>query len=62
MSIDGINYTTVVPETTYTFDPLKGNLVEVALDEPYQAQYVKFIVTKNTSLYGAQFSEIEIYE
>ena len=62
MSIDGINYTTVVPETTYTFDPLKGNLVEVALDVPYQAQYVKFIVTKNTSLYGAQFSEIEIYE
>ncbi len=63
-SADGTNYQEIVPETDYTFSPQIGNVVEIELDNPVSAQYVKFVFTANTSLggEGAQVSEISIFE
>jgi hypothetical protein len=64
VSTDGNNYTEIIPEKGYTFNPQKGNIVDIKLEEPVTARYIKFIFTGNTALggYGAQVSEISVYE
>lgn len=63
-SVDGNSYTTVAEPQSYSFDPVTGNVVEIELSNAVQAQYVKFLITSNTAPgdYGAQISEINIFE
>ena len=48
----------------YLFDGSKGNMVSITLDEAVDMRSILFIVTANTAPggYGAQFSEISVYE
>jgi F5/8 type C domain/Glycosyl hydrolases family 28 len=64
VSNDGINYTEVVADQGYTFNPRTGNIVEIELPEAVEAQYVKFVFSANNAPggVGAQISEISIFE
>ncbi len=64
VSTDGNNYTEIIPEKGFTFNPQKGNLVQIEIEQPVSAQFIKFIFTGNTSPggEGAQLSEISVYE
>jgi hypothetical protein len=48
----------------YLFDSSKGNMVSITLDEAVSMRSIIFIITSNSAPggYGAQFSEISIYE
>lgn len=61
MSEDNVNWTTVVAEKEYTFDPAKGNSNVVELTTPVRARYVKLVFSYNSSGYGAQLSELYVY-
>ena len=61
-SVNGVDYDVIIPKTDYTFDPVAANVVEITLPETVTAQYVKFVFTANTSPYGAQVSQINIFE
>ena len=64
MTIDQVNFTTLVEGKDYTFDPASGNVVALVLDTPVQARFIKLIYKSNSSLggYGAQISELSVYE
>jgi len=62
VSNDGTNFTTIVARTAYQFLTANSNVVDVTLAEAVSAQYVKFIIYSNTTGYGAQVSEISIFE
>lgn len=61
-SVDGVNYVTIVSKKAYTFNIENGNMVALVLDNPVSARYVKFIYSSNDSGYGAQISELYIYQ
>ncbi len=63
VSMDGEEFTTIVPSTQYQFDPMTGNLVIVEF-EPTDAAYVQFIFTQNSGTFekGGQAAEICLYE
>lgn len=62
-SVDNINFTVLFVQTDYLFDPMTGNVIELVIDVPVQARYVKLQWSSNVSLgnYGAQLSEIYVY-
>jgi len=60
-STDGVVYTVLVAATAYLFATNQSNVIEIILDPVTSARYVKFVITANTSGYGAQFSEINIF-
>ncbi|MBN2504770.1 MAG: discoidin domain-containing protein [Bacilli bacterium] len=62
ISNDNINFTTIVVKTAYTFRTSESNVVEVILDNAVNARFVKFIFSSNSSGYGGQVSEINIFE
>lgn len=61
-SLDGINFTVIQPKTAYDFLTSASNVVEIVLATPESAQFIKFVIYSNTSGYGAQISEISIFE
>ncbi len=63
-STDGSTYSEIVPQADYTFNPQTGNLVEIHLNSPQSAQYIKFVFTGNSDAggEGAQVSEISVFE
>jgi hypothetical protein len=62
VSLDGINYQTIVAKTAYQFLTSESNVVDIILAEATAAQYVKFKIYSNSTGYGAQISEISIFE
>jgi hypothetical protein len=64
-SIDSENWISLFDgPADYLFDGSKGNMVSITLDEAVDMRSILFIVTANTAPggYGAQFSEISVYE
>jgi len=61
-SLDGINYTVLKTKAAYEFATCASNVVEIILSTPVSAQFVKFVFSSNSSGYGAQISEISIFE
>lgn len=58
---DGVNWTDIVEETQYKFDPSTGNFVVVDLgDQEYQ--YVQILFTANDGAGGGQIAELELYQ
>lgn len=64
VSLDGNNYTDIIVKKACLFDPTTGSVIEIILDEPVEARYIKFTVYSNTApgSEGAQLSEIAVYE
>lgn len=60
-SLDGSTWTVLAAAQAYAFSPSLSNVVEIVLATPVSARYVRFVVTSNSSGYGAQFSEITIF-
>ncbi|MFH0992753.1 MAG: discoidin domain-containing protein [bacterium] len=60
-SIDGVEYSVLAVAADYVFATALSNVIELILDPATNARYVKFVITGNTSGYGAQFSEINIF-
>ncbi len=62
VSLDGTNWTTAIENTTYTFDPMTGNVNSIELTTPVAARYIKLVWAANSSTrYGAQLSELYVY-
>ncbi len=61
-SNDNVNFTTVVARTAYVFRTSESNVVEMILDSSINARFVKFVFYNNSSGYGGQVSEINIFE
>lgn len=63
-SLDGTNYTDLFVKKACLFDPSVGSLVEIILDVPVNARYIRLTVYSNTApgSEGAQLSEITVYE
>lgn len=62
VSTNGTNYETLVEKELYVFDSLQGNIVVFQFDTGIQARYLKVIIHSNSSGYGAQLSEINVFE
>ena len=60
-STDGSTYTTLLPSTSYTFDPSTQDTVTINLPAGTQTRYLQLSVTGNTGWDAAQISEFEIY-
>jgi hypothetical protein len=60
-STNGTSYTTLVPSTTYTFNPATGNSVSLSLPAGTNEQYLQLSFTNNTGWSAAQLSEFQIY-
>jgi Pectate lyase superfamily protein/F5/8 type C domain len=60
-STDGTDYTTLVPSTSYTFDPSTQNSVTIQLPAGTEQRSLQISVTGNTGWDAAQISEFEIY-
>ena len=59
-SMDGENYTELVPMTDYEFDPDTGNEITIPVDN-VEAKYVRLNITKNTGAVSGQVAELEVY-
>lgn len=59
-SNDGVNWTDIVKETEYKFDPKTGNFVVVEFSA-VEYQYVQLLFTANTGAGGGQIAELELY-
>lgn len=64
MTIDQVNFQTLIAGKDYTFDPATGNVVAIVLDTPVQARFIKLVYKSNSALggYGAQISELSVFE
>jgi hypothetical protein len=62
ISTDGSNFTTIVARTEYDFLTSESNVIDIILENSVTAQYVKFVIYSNSTGYGAQISEISIFE
>jgi hypothetical protein len=61
ISNDGSTFTEVKASAVYAFDPATGNLVDIKLSSPVQAQYVQLSFTANTGAGGGQAAGFDIY-
>lgn len=60
VSDNGTDFTTLIPETNYEFNPLTNkNTVVIKLDA--KARYIRFVFTKNTGANAGQLAELEVY-
>jgi hypothetical protein len=57
---DGINWTTVVPEADYIFDPVE-NTNTVVIPVNLTARYVQLEFIANSGATNGQVAELEIY-
>ncbi len=60
ISNDGENFTQLVAEAVYVFDPKEGNEATIYFNE-VKAQYVQLVFTANTGSIGGQVAEFEVY-
>lgn len=60
-STDGATFVTLAPSAAYTYDPKSGNVVEIVIDEPADARYIRVTITSNSAWPAAQVSELEVY-
>ncbi len=60
-STNGTSYTTLVPSTTYTFNPATGNSVSFSLPSGTNDQYLQLSFTANSGWTAAQLAEFEIF-
>ncbi len=59
-SDNGTDFTTLIPESNYEFNPLTNkNTVVIKLDT--KARYLRFVFTKNTGANAGQLAELEVY-
>lgn len=61
VSEDGENFTTVIPQTTLSFDPMEDNSAYVEFTETVQGRYIRFLFYANTGATAGQAAEIEVY-
>ena len=61
-SSDGVNFREIVASADYLFDPRTGNIVEIQLENPEEARFLRVIFTDNTRGFGAQISQISAFE
>lgn len=62
---DSTKFTSLIGPQDYTFDPMtNGNMWVIDLENSVQARFIKVIITSNdvTGGYGAQLSEISVYQ
>ena len=60
ISDNGSDFTTLIPETNYEFNPLENsNTVVIRLNA--KARYLRFTFTKNTGANAGQLAELEVY-
>lgn len=60
ISENGSDFTTLIPETNYEFNPLENsNTVVIRLNA--KARYLRFTFTKNTGANAGQLAELEVY-
>jgi hypothetical protein len=57
---DGINWTTVVPEADYVFDPVE-NTNTVVIPVNLTARYIQLVFTENSGATNGQVAELEVY-
>jgi hypothetical protein len=57
---DGQNWTTLVPEADYLFDPAE-NANTVVIQAEASARYVQLVFTANSGATNGQVAEFEIY-
>ncbi|MDF2699005.1 MAG: type domain protein [Haloplasmataceae bacterium] len=64
VSDNGDSYREIIAEKDYSFDSKTGNLVEILLDHPESARFIKFKFSENSAAgeVGAQISEINVFE
>ena len=60
-SADGTTVTTIVPSTSYTFDPATGNTVSITLPAGTSTRYVRVTITANTGWAAGQVSELQVF-
>lgn len=60
VSADGENYTALVTEAGFDFNPKTGNQYTHRFDTT-SARYVRLVFTGNTGAYGGQVAEFEIF-
>lgn len=60
VSTDNITFTELVPTKQYTFDPDRGNEVQIKLDQ-VEARYVQLSFTANSGAAAGQVAELEVY-
>lgn len=61
-SSDGEQFTVRSARASLVYDPATGNEVELVLEEPVTARYVRVSIYDNSAWPAAQVSEIEIYQ
>ncbi|MDF2908541.1 MAG: coagulation factor 5/8 type domain protein [Herbinix sp.] len=60
ISIDGDNFTELLPAKQYTFDPVIGNEAQLPFEE-VETQFVQLVITENSGAGGGQIAEFEVY-
>ncbi len=60
ISSDNETFTEIVPTKQYTFDPDRGNEVQIKLDN-IEARYVQLTFTANSGAAAGQIAEFEVY-
>lgn len=61
VSNDGVSFSTLIAKTAYEFKTINSNVVEIVLDQAVNTRYMKFVFYSNSSGYGGQVSEINIF-
>ncbi len=61
ISNDNETFTEIVPSKQYTFDPDRGNEVQIKLDN-IEARYIQLSITANSGAAAGQIAELEVYQ
>ena len=61
-SLDGITWYTVIAQDEYLFDPDNSNVIEKIMSSGVDTRYVKVIISSSSSSWGAQLSQIKIFD
>ncbi|WP_317440778.1 discoidin domain-containing protein [Streptomyces collinus] len=60
-SMNGYDWRTVVPATSYFFDAAEGNTATVTPASPTRTRYLKLVFSANTGWPAAQLSELQLF-
>ena len=61
ISDDNENYTTIIGQTSFSFDPMADNSAYIAFSETVSARYIRFVFYDNSGATAGQAAEIEVY-
>lgn len=61
ISNDNETFTTIVPKTLLSFDPMMDNSVYIPFDGIVEGQYIRFVFYSNSGAKAGQAAEIEVY-